>query len=160
MKSVNYHHTQLPGETGKLLRGITAQWLIGIRESNPAILDMFRDRDRRLYRDMLPWSGEFAGKYLTGAAYVYRMTGNRELYDYIQKFIEELLLLQDEDGYLGCYSKECRLTGAFSTAPAERFKNYDGILYRATRKPSVYATGIVRQALPAQAWEKCLLWTE
>ena len=125
MKSVNYHHTQLPGETGKLLRGITAQWLIGIRESNPAILDMFRDRDRRPYRDMLPWSGEFAGKYLTGAAYVYRITGNPELYDYIQKFIEELLLFQDEEGYLGCYSKECRLTGAYSTAPTEYNQTWD-----------------------------------
>ena len=60
----------LGGETGKLAANIAANWLTGIRESNPAILDMFRDRDVLPYRDLLPWSGVFAGKHITGAYYI------------------------------------------------------------------------------------------
>jgi len=36
---------RLAGETGKLLKKLTDNWLVGLRESNPAILDIFRDRD-------------------------------------------------------------------------------------------------------------------
>jgi hypothetical protein len=32
------------------------------------MLEMFRARDRPTDRDLLPWSGEFVGKYLTAAA--------------------------------------------------------------------------------------------
>ena len=57
MESVKYKALKLTGETGKLAEKITDNWLMGIRESNPAIIDMFRDRDLLPYRDMLPWSG-------------------------------------------------------------------------------------------------------
>ena len=56
------------------------------------------------YRDLLPWSGEFAGKYLTSAYYVYQLTGDSGLYQYVQGFIAELLSYLD-DGYLGVLSK-------------------------------------------------------
>ena len=79
MESVKYKSLKLTGETGKLAEKITDNWLMGIRESNPAIIDMFRDRDLLPYRDMLPWSGEFAGKYITGAAFVYKLTGRQDL---------------------------------------------------------------------------------
>ena len=57
----------IKNETGNLADNIINNWLIGLRETNPAIIDMFYDRDKQPYRDMLPWSGEFAGKYITGA---------------------------------------------------------------------------------------------
>ena len=60
------------GETGELLRNVTERFLLGIAETDPAILSVFRDRDVKPYRDLLAWSGEFPGKYLTGCAYVYR----------------------------------------------------------------------------------------
>ncbi len=69
----------LGGTVPSTLRQITAQWLLPAPAANPAILAMFRDRDRRPYRDLLPWSGEFAGKYLTGATAVLRLTGDPEL---------------------------------------------------------------------------------
>ena len=53
------------GRTGALANKITDRWLLDILESNPAVLEMFRQREIRPYRDMLPWSGEFDGKYLT-----------------------------------------------------------------------------------------------
>ena len=108
----------LGGETGKLAANIAANWLTGIRESNPAILDMFRDRDVLPYRDLLPWSGEFAGKHITGAYYIWQLTRSDELYRSTVDFIDEMLTFQAEDGYLGCFAKECRLTGAFSQNPA------------------------------------------
>ncbi len=125
MNPVKYRNITLTGETGKLLNNICNRWLIGIAETNPAILTMLRDRDLRPYRDLLPWSGEFAGKYLTGAYYVYRLTGSRELYDYVNGFIGSLLKYQDADGYIGCFSRSCRLTGAYSQDPSRTGLTWD-----------------------------------
>lgn len=105
------------GETGRLAEKITNGWLIGLKESNPAILDIFRERDVIPYRDLLSWSGEFAGKHITGAYYIYRLTRSQALLDDITSFIDDLISCQAADGYLGCFSKECRLTGAFSQNP-------------------------------------------
>lgn len=116
---------KLDDETGTLAQRIIDNWLVGLRQTNPAILDMFYDRDIQPYRDMLPWSGEFAGKYLTSAYYIYQITRSEKLYDYIQTFIGELLGLLDEDGYLGCYQKACHLTGAYSQNPAESGATWD-----------------------------------
>ena len=110
---------------GDLARGISRNWLIGIEETNPAILDMFRTRDKKPYRDMLPWSGEFAGKYLTGAHYIWRLTDDTELRDYISRFIDRLIDCIDLDGYIGCYQKNCRMTGAFSTSPDKLCETWD-----------------------------------
>ena len=116
---------QTDGITGKLADGIEKNWLLGLRETNPAILDMFFERDRQPYLDLLPWSGEFAGKYLTGAYYIYRLTGSECLLHYITGFIDELLTCQDTDGYLGCYSSQCHLTGAFSSNPENSGGTWD-----------------------------------
>jgi DUF1680 family protein len=110
---------------GDLARGISQSWLVGMEESNPAILDMFRTRDKKPYRDMLPWSGEFAGKYLTGAHYVWRLTGDEALRDYVSLFIDRLICCIDSDGYIGCYQKDCRMTGAFSTSPNKTGETWD-----------------------------------
>ncbi len=125
MKPIKYNALEIRGETGKLLDRIADNWLIGIKETNPAIITMFRDRDLKPYRDLLPWSGEFAGKYLTGAYYVYRLTGKEELYSYVIDFIDELLKYQDTDGYMGCFSKGCRLTGAYSQDPSRTGFTWD-----------------------------------
>lgn len=113
------------GEVARLANNIADNWLIGLRETNPAILDMFHERDRKPYRDLLPWSGEFAGKYLTGAYMLYRLTGHKPLKAYIAGFLEEFLTCIDEDGYLGCFQKDCRLTGAFSQTPHIGQSNWD-----------------------------------
>lgn len=116
---------QLHDETGKLAKKIAENWLIGLRETNPAILDMFHERDRKPYRDLLPWSGEFAGKYITGAYYIYKLGHHDALYSYILQFLDELLTCIDEEGYVGCYQKACRLTGAYSQDPATTGVTWD-----------------------------------
>src|SRR6185295_127220 len=52
---------QLGGRVQDYLSGVTAQWLKVAPLSNPAMLEMFRDRERHPLRDMVPWAGEFAG---------------------------------------------------------------------------------------------------
>jgi DUF1680 family protein len=70
---------------------------------------MFRDREAQPYRQMVPWAGEFAGKYLTGAVQVLRVTGNRRLRACLKEFVGRLLSLQAEDGYLGPWPRQFRL---------------------------------------------------
>ena len=62
VSNVNY---AFEGPLADYLEGVTRQWLLVAPDANPAMLDMFADRDRRPYRDQVPWAGEFAGKYLT-----------------------------------------------------------------------------------------------
>jgi hypothetical protein len=102
---------QFDGVVGDYLSGVTAQWLKVAPASNPAMLEMFRDRDRRPLRDMVPWAGEFAGKHLVSAVQVCRVTGDASLKTSIADFVKRLVALQAEDGYLGPWPKESRLTG-------------------------------------------------
>jgi DUF1680 family protein len=101
----------IDGPVGRYLAAVTQNWLLPAPAANPAILAMFADRDRPPYRDLLPWSGEFAGKYLTGATQVLQTTGDPRLREHLERFTRSLLQLQDADGYLGPFPKEDRLTG-------------------------------------------------
>ena len=102
---------QLRGGTGEYLRAISDNWLKGLVERNPAILEMYADREKQPPRDLLPWSGEFAGKYLTGAVQILRLTQDTELREYLANFVKRLIALQAADGYLGPWSKDYQLTG-------------------------------------------------
>ena len=102
---------QIGGRVQQYLSGVTEQWLKVAPVSNPAILEMFRDRDRRPLRDLVPWAGEFAGKYLVSAVQVWRVTDDESLKRDIADFVQRLVALQAEDGYLGPWPTESRLTG-------------------------------------------------
>jgi DUF1680 family protein len=99
------------GELSDYLRAITDHWLLRVSDENPAMLGMFASRDEQPLHDLLPWSGEFAGKHLTAGSEVLRITGSKKLRESLQKFVERLVTLQDKDGYLGPFPKENRLTG-------------------------------------------------
>ena len=49
------HHVQ--GTLGGYLAAVTDQWLAVAPDANPGMLEILRDRDRRPYRDMVPWAG-------------------------------------------------------------------------------------------------------
>ncbi|HCQ02469.1 MAG TPA: hypothetical protein DIT99_18100, partial [Candidatus Latescibacteria bacterium] len=66
----------MDGPLGDYLQGVTEQWLLVAPKANPGMLEMFRDRDASPLRQMVPWAGEFAGKYLTGAVQIMRVTGD------------------------------------------------------------------------------------
>ena len=61
---------RIGGFVGDYLCGITSQWLLVAPKANPAMLEMFRDRDASPVRGMVPWAGEFVGKYLAGVVQV------------------------------------------------------------------------------------------
>ncbi len=115
----------LIGWIGGYLSGVTEQWLKVAPFSNPAMLEIFRDRNREPLRDMEPWAGEFAGKYLTGAVEVYRLTRDPGLRSVIEKFVAELISLQGDDGYLGPWTKADQLTGYAENAGDARTKRWD-----------------------------------
>src|SRR3954471_8626995 len=99
------------GVVGERVRAVTQNCLLRAPDDNPAMLAMFADRDKQPYRDLLPWSGEFAGKYLTGATQVLRLTNDPALRKYLEQFVPKLIALQADDGYLGPFPKDFRLTG-------------------------------------------------
>ena len=102
---------QLRGPVADHVRDVTRHWLLVAPDNNPAMLAMFAERDKMPYRDLLPWSGEFAGKYLTGASQVLRLTNDPALRKHLESFVPKLIALQADDGYLGPFPAESRLTG-------------------------------------------------
>ena len=99
------------GHLANYLAGVTEQWLKAAPLANPGMLEIFRDRDRQPLRDMVPWAGEFAGKYLTSAVQILRLTQDVTLKTFIRGFVNQLVQLQDADGYLGPWPQGSRLTG-------------------------------------------------
>ena len=109
---------KLDGEIARRLVAVTQQWILPTPLANPVMLEMFRNRDRKPYQTQMPWAGEFAGKYLTHAVQIYRLTRDKELGAHIQWFVGELVALQAEDGYLGPWPKPWRLRKG---PPTDRF---------------------------------------
>jgi uncharacterized protein len=101
---------ELSGYLREYIDRITDQWLLVAPMANPAMLEMFRDRDASPLRDLLPWSGEFAGKYLTASTQVLRLTNDERLKTWLHHFVAQLISFQDTDGYLGPWPKDFRLT--------------------------------------------------
>ena len=105
---------ELSGPAGDLIGRVAENWVAHAPRGNPAMLAMFRDRDVVPYRDLLPWSGEFVGKHLTGACQLSDITGSptRDLIlGSLRATVNTLLSYQDEDGYLGPFPRGSRLTG-------------------------------------------------
>ena len=68
---------KIDGEIGRRLEAVTQQWILPAPLANPGMLEMFRNRDRQPYQQQMPWAGEFAGKYLTHAVQIYRLTRDK-----------------------------------------------------------------------------------
>lgn len=117
-KPVPMQSVRLHDHIGALADRVIDRWLLTVRETNPAILSMLRAKNQRPSRYLLPWSGEFAGKHLTGCAYLYRLTRREELLEESRAFLAELLSCQEPNGYIGPFPEALQLTGR-SPAPAD-----------------------------------------
>jgi uncharacterized protein len=104
-------HFQLEGIVRQRLQACLDQWWLIAPDANPALLQMFRDRDRQPARDLLPWSGEFVGKFITSAVLGWQLTRDPQLHAVLTRTVEELIAVQDEDGYLGPFPRAKRLIG-------------------------------------------------
>lgn len=65
--------TRFTGLLGARLQANMENWELHVLESNPALIEMFRDRDRKPDRQLLHWSGEFIGKYICASISSYRI---------------------------------------------------------------------------------------
>ena len=106
--SANWH---FGGAIGGRIDANERQWLIPAPSANPGMLEMFRVRDREPAPKIVPWAGEFAGKYLISAIQALRMTDRPELRETVAAFTRDLLATQADDGYLGPFPKAERLLG-------------------------------------------------
>lgn len=75
------------------------------------MLEMFRVRDRTPRPSLVPWAGEFVGKYLISAIQALRMTDRREVEGFVGRVVNDLISTQADDGYLGPFPKADRLLG-------------------------------------------------
>lgn len=85
------------------------QWLLRAPEANPAMLGMFRLRERRISPPLEVWAGEFAGKYLLSAVQAIRLDERADLRAHTARFVRDLLATQAEDGYMGPFPRQERL---------------------------------------------------
>jgi uncharacterized protein len=99
------------GPLGERLCANERNWLMTAPSANPAMLGIFRDRDRKPQRDLVPWAGEFAGKYLTSAVPALRMARGRGLRQHLARFVAELVQTQRADGYIGPFPAEEGMMG-------------------------------------------------
>lgn len=102
---------QFGGVAGERIAANIDGWLLPAPRTNPGMLEMFRQRDRQPVPSLVPWAGEFAGKYLLSCVAALRESGHPDLHKQTAAFVAELIATQAEDGYLGPFPKERRLLG-------------------------------------------------
>ena len=99
------------GALGQRVRANVEEWLIVTPRKNAGLLDMFARRDSGRKPNLVPWAGEFVGKYLISGVQALRMSEDPRLRATLRSVVERLAALQAEDGYLGPWPKHERLLG-------------------------------------------------
>lgn len=99
------------GVVGERLDANIDAWLLRAPEANPGMLEMFRVRDRQPMPKLVPWAGEFAGKYLISSVQALRLSERVDLRVHTARFVAELIATQAEDGYIGPFPQARRLLG-------------------------------------------------
>jgi hypothetical protein len=104
-------HYAFGGVVGDRVQANLENWLLRAPIANPGMIEMFRVRDREPVPQLVPWAGEFVGKYLISAIQARRMVEDPRLEAMIRDVISDLISTQAEDGYLGPFRKSERLLG-------------------------------------------------
>lgn len=102
---------QFEGFVGQRIEANVRHWLIPTPTANPGMLEMFEVRDREPVPNLVPWAGEFVGKYLISGVQAMRMSRDPELEKVVSEVVRRLIKSQAEDGYLGPFRKHERLLG-------------------------------------------------
>ncbi len=111
MEPIQGAQFSLSGPIGDRVARNVDEWLLRAPSANPGMLEMFRVRDRSPAPQLVPWAGEFVGKYLLSAIQGLRMSDDARLRGEVERVIKELIATQAEDGYLGPFPKKDRLRG-------------------------------------------------
>jgi DUF1680 family protein len=102
-------HFRFTGPVGDRIAANVDNWLLRAPQANPGMLEMFRVRDRQPAPQLVPWAGEFVGKYLFSAVQALRMTDDPRLPSQVSNVVAGFVATQAEDGYLGPFPKDMRL---------------------------------------------------
>ncbi|MCL4786962.1 MAG: glycoside hydrolase family 127 protein [Verrucomicrobia bacterium] len=97
------------GPVGERVQANMENWLLRAPQSNPGMIEMFRVRDRKPVPQLVPWAGEFVGKYLISAVQALRMSDDPRLRQQVSNVVSAFIATQAEDGYLGPFPKQDRL---------------------------------------------------
>ncbi len=109
LESLPSAHFQFVGPVGERVQANVDHWLLCAPQSNPGMLEMFRVRDRQPTPQLVPWAGEFIGKYLLSAVAALRMTDDPRLRSQVSNVVASFIATQSADGYLGPFPREIRL---------------------------------------------------
>lgn len=104
-------HLEFTGFVGSRLVANLEGWELRTPSANPALIEMFYDRDRKPSRDLLPWHGEFVGKYLCSSILSHRILRDPRQKELIQNVVRRFIASQGDNGYLGPFPEGSRLTG-------------------------------------------------
>lgn len=102
-------HFKFTGPVGERVDANVDNWLLRAPQANPGMLEMFRVRDRQPVPQLVPWAGEFVGKYLISAVQALRMTDDPRLFPQVSNVVHAFIATQADDGYLGPFPKDIRL---------------------------------------------------
>lgn len=109
---------KIDGVLGQRVKLNVENWLLVTPGRNPGLLDMFTSRemnkegsDGKDSCQLIPWAGEFVGKYLISAVQALRMSDDPRLHDTVIKVVDRIIQLQADDGYLGPWPTKEQLLG-------------------------------------------------
>ncbi|MEO6184073.1 MAG: beta-L-arabinofuranosidase domain-containing protein [Verrucomicrobiota bacterium] len=108
-ESLPHAQFEFTGPIGERIHANLDHWLLRAPQANPGMLEMFRVRDRKPEPQLVPWAGEFVGKYLISAVQALRMSDDLRLRAQVSNVVAELIATQADDGYLGPFAKNVRL---------------------------------------------------
>lgn len=111
LKSAPQARFKFGGVIGDRVEANINHWLLRAPQSNPGMIGMFHLRDRKPVPNLVPWAGEFAGKYLLSAIQAIRQTDQPALSNCVAQVVEALLATQAENGYLGPFPEKDQLKG-------------------------------------------------
>lgn len=100
---------EFSGPIGERVRANIESWHLCAPQANPGMIEMFHQRDRLPAPQLVPWAGEFAGKYLISAVQALRMSEDPRLRPQVAGLVAKLIDAQAPDGYLGPFPKKDRL---------------------------------------------------
>jgi uncharacterized protein len=97
------------GVLGERVKANVENWLLLAPEKNPELCEVFAHREANHEPPLVPWVGEFAGKYLISVVQAMRMSDDTRLRDTAAKVVARIIELQGDDGYLGPWPREEQL---------------------------------------------------
>lgn len=104
-------HYRFEGVLGRRIAANEANWLLCAPQANPGMIGMFRVRDRQPEPQVVPWAGEFVGKYLLSAIDALALSEAPALRAQVAGVVAEFIATQSPEGYLGPFPRRERLLG-------------------------------------------------